>query len=53
MILNLSEADTARVLNYEQLIAPPDKLYGQDIGSSYQSQQLTLSKQFKRAVGSP
>jgi dCTP deaminase len=35
-------------LNYEPLLAPPAKLYGQGIGSSYQSQRLTLSKQFKR-----
>jgi dCTP deaminase len=35
-------------LSYEPLLAPPDKLYGRDIGSSYQSQGLTLSKHFKR-----
>jgi len=35
-------------LEYEQLIAHPSKLYGRDIGSSYQSQGLSLSKQFKR-----
>jgi|CZKS01.1.fsa_nt_gi dCTP deaminase len=35
-------------LSYEPLLAPPVKLYGRDIGSSYQSQGLTLSKHFKR-----
>ncbi len=34
-------------LVYERLIAPPDKLYGRAIGSSYQSQGLALSKHFK------
>jgi dCTP deaminase len=36
-------------LNYEPLLATPAKVYGMDIGSSYQSQRLTLSKHFKRA----
>jgi dCTP deaminase len=35
-------------LVYERLIARPDKLYGQAIGSSYQSQGLALSKHFKK-----
>jgi len=35
-------------LRYEYLLAPPAKLYGRDIGSSYQSQTLTLSKHFKQ-----
>lgn len=35
-------------LLYERLTALPDKLYGRDIGSSYQRQGLALSKQFKR-----
>jgi dCTP deaminase len=34
-------------LVYERLTEPPDKLYGATIGSSYQRQGLTLSKQFK------
>ena len=34
-------------LVYERLIARPDKLYGRDVGSSYQSQGLALSKHFK------
>ncbi len=35
-------------LLYERLTAVPDKLYGAGIGSSYQRQGLSLSKQFKR-----
>jgi dCTP deaminase len=35
-------------LIYEYLLEPPTKLYGRDIGSSYQSQRLALSKHFKR-----
>ncbi len=35
-------------LVYERLRARPDKIYGKDIGSSYQSQGLMLSKHFKR-----
>ncbi len=35
-------------LVYERLTDVPDKLYGHDIGSSYQRQGLTLAKQFKR-----
>jgi dCTP deaminase len=35
-------------LIFERLIAPPDKLYGPGIGSNYQRQGLSLSKQFKR-----
>jgi len=35
-------------LSYEPLLAAPAKLYGQGIGSSYQSQQLKLSKHFKK-----
>ncbi len=34
-------------LIYERLTDEPDKLYGPDIGSSYQTQVLALSKQFK------
>ncbi len=36
-------------LIYEQLLTPPGKVYGVGIGSSYQSQGLSLSKQFKRS----
>jgi dCTP deaminase len=35
-------------LEYLRLLAPPDKIYGVGIGSSYQQQGLALSKQFKR-----
>jgi dCTP deaminase len=35
-------------LVYEQLLSPPDRLYGVGIGSNYSSQRLALSKHFKR-----
>jgi dCTP deaminase len=35
-------------LKYMRLLSRPDKIYGTDIGSSYQRQELTLSKQFRR-----
>ena len=35
-------------LIYERLIARPDRLYGEGIGSSYQRQGLALSKHFKQ-----
>ena len=34
-------------LVYERMAAPPDQLYGEGIGSSYQTQGLALSKHFK------
>jgi dCTP deaminase len=34
-------------LVYERLLSVPDRLYGSGIGSHYQYQSLTLSKQFK------
>jgi dCTP deaminase len=34
---------------YEELLAPPARLYGKEIGSSYSSQRLALSKHFKRS----
>lgn len=37
-------------LNYMPLLSRPDKIYGTDIGSSYQQQSLTLSKQFRRKI---
>jgi dCTP deaminase len=37
-------------LNYIPLLTRPDKIYGTDIGSSYQQQALTLSKQFKKRI---
>ena len=35
-------------LVYERLMETPDKIYGTTIGSSYQCQGLSLSKQFRR-----
>jgi dCTP deaminase len=35
-------------LRYERLTAVPDRLYGADIGSSYQGQGLKLAKQFRK-----
>ena len=34
-------------LVYEKMLAMPEKLYGQGIGSNYQAQSLKLSKHFK------
>jgi dCTP deaminase len=36
-------------LIYERLTAVPEKIYGLSIGSSYQRQELALSKQFRRS----
>ena len=38
-------------LIYSRMLEAPDKVYGQAIGSSYQRQELALSKQFRRAAG--
>jgi dCTP deaminase len=38
-------------LNYMHLLSRPEKIYGTNIGSSYQHQSLTLSKQFRREPG--
>jgi dCTP deaminase len=35
-------------LNYMPLLSRPQKIYGTNIGSSYQHQALTLSKQFRK-----
>jgi dCTP deaminase len=35
-------------LIYERLLSVPEKIYGRAIGSSYQGQELALSKQFRR-----
>ena len=37
-------------LNYMPLLSKPDKIYGTNIGSSYQHQALTLSKQFRKTA---
>jgi dCTP deaminase len=34
-------------LVYEKILARPDTLYGEGIGSNYQAQSLKLSKHFK------
>jgi dCTP deaminase len=34
-------------LGFERMLEPPDVVYGEQIGSSYQYQELTLSKHFK------
>lgn len=36
-------------LMYSRMTAKPDKIYGAEIGSSYQQQGLAFSRQFKRA----
>ncbi len=35
-------------LGFERMLEPPSILYGGDIGSNYQSQNVTLSKHFRR-----
>jgi dCTP deaminase len=37
-------------LVYERLLSVPDKIYGSALGSSYQGQELALSKQFRRST---
>jgi len=44
----VEDDQTVGRLIYERLLEVPDKIYGMNIGSSYQSQGLALSKQFKR-----
>jgi dCTP deaminase len=43
-----SDGQTIGRLIFEQLLAAPSKIYGPAIGSSYQRQGLSLSKQFRR-----
>jgi dCTP deaminase len=45
----LEDGQVVGRLIYERLLATPEKVYGAGIGSSYQSQGLSLSKQFRRA----
>jgi dCTP deaminase len=45
----LEDGQVVGRLSYEYLLATPAKLYGAGIGSSYQSQKLTLSKHFRRS----
>src|SRR5215469_5546372 len=44
----IEHGQTMGRLVYEPLIARPDRLYGGQIGSSYQNQGLALSKHFKK-----
>lgn len=37
-------------LAFERMLEPPDRLYGQDVGSHYQGQSTMLSKHFERDV---
>ena len=34
-------------LTFERMLAEPDELYGDDVGSNYQGQMQTLSKHFR------
>lgn len=43
----LEDRQTVGRLNYYRMASVPEKLYGVGIGSSYQQQGLTLSKQFR------
>lgn len=44
----LEDGQVVGRLIYERLLEQPEKIYGVGIGSSYQCQGLSLSKQFKR-----
>lgn len=44
----LYDGQTSFKVWFERLSSRPERLYGQGLGSSYQHQTLTLSKQFKR-----
>jgi dCTP deaminase len=44
----LDDGQIVAALKFERLLATPNKIYGQGIGSSYQHQRLALSKHFKR-----
>jgi dCTP deaminase len=46
----IEDGQTVGRLLFEPLTEPPGQLYGQGIGSSYQSQQLALAKQFIQNV---
>ena len=45
----LEHGQTVGWLRYERMAAPPERLYGQDVGSNYQGQGLKLAKQFAQA----
>jgi dCTP deaminase len=38
-------------LTFERMVEPPEVLYGEGIGSSYQGQVDTLGKHFRRTPG--
>jgi dCTP deaminase len=44
----LEDGQEVGSLVFERLMCPPDKLYGQGIGSNYQQQGLALSKHFRK-----
>jgi dCTP deaminase len=44
----LYDGQTLFSVRLERLTGRPERVYGTDVGSSYQNQTLTLSKQFKR-----
>ena len=44
----MEHGQTVGRLEYSRTLAPPRRLYGQRIGSSYHAQGLTLSKQFRQ-----
>ena len=44
----IEDGQTVGRLIYIPLLEPPDKVYGTQIGSSYQDQTLSLSKQFRK-----
>ena len=43
----IADGQTICKFNFEKMASKPDKLYGADIGSSYQGQGIKLSKHFK------
>jgi len=45
----LYDGQTSFKVWFERVLARPDRLYGVGLGSSYQHQTLTLSKQFRRS----
>jgi len=45
----IEDGQTVGRLVYIPLLEAPDKVYGTEIGSSYQHQMLSLSKQFKKS----
>jgi dCTP deaminase len=47
----LEHGQTVGWLKYERMAAPPDLLYGRELGSNYQGQALKLSKQFAQTSG--